>query len=56
MIVPLKEPCPGNRLVMDVFRSALRSSEYDLSDVYCFSSPLFLTSVGFSGLDLKVTV
>jgi len=50
----LKEPCPGNRLVIAMLRSELRSSEYSLSVLYCLRRFAFRAAMGFSGLALKI--
>ena len=53
MIFPLKEPCPGNCLVMAMSRIELRSSEYSWSELYCLRRFVFLSALGFLGLALK---
>jgi len=53
VIFPLKEPRPEKCLVMAMSRIELPSSEYSLSELYCFRRFAFLCALGFSGLALK---
>jgi len=53
VIFPLKEPCPGNCLVIAMSRIELRLSDYSVSELYCLRRFAFLSAMGFSGLALK---
>ena len=55
MIFPLKEPCPGKCLVIEVARIEFRSFAYALLEFYCLRKFSFFWALGFSGLALKVT-